>query len=86
MNMTLGQIMDWFYGNYIEENSEIDSIVDNTCITTACSIQSLYESCVMVKKVFPEIKVLRTEAKFLGQLSNIGIIGYEAGKVLINKL
>ncbi len=75
--------MEWFYENYIEVNSEIDKIVDDTCGTTACSVESLYEACVMMKKVYPERNVLRTEAKFFGKLANHGVRGYEAGRALI---
>ena len=77
------QIMNWFYENYIEKNSEIDNIVNDTCVKTACSVKSLYQSCVVLKKVYPERNVLRTEAKCFGELANHGIRGDEAGKALI---
>ena len=74
----------WFASSYIEEESEILKILDNACVENACSIESLYEACLMMKQLNNKKTSLYSEIKYFAKLSNYGISGYEAGKKLRN--
>ena len=42
-------IFNWFDEKYLEERELIIKIIDEACIKHACSVQSLFESCQMMK-------------------------------------
>lgn len=75
-------IFNWFDENYIEEKESIFKIVEEACIKHACSIQSLFESCIIMKQCNPDKTSLRREVKYFARLADHGISGYNAGRKL----
>ena len=76
------ELMEWFVQNYIEEEKEIFKILELASIENACSFESLYEACLMMKQFNPEKTSLRGEVCYFSKLSNHGVSGHEAGKML----
>lgn len=75
-------IFNWFDENYLEEKASIYKIIDDACTKHTRSIQSLFESCQMMKQYNPDKRSLRYEVKYLAKMSYYGMIGYDAGKNL----
>lgn len=76
------KIFNWFDQNYIEEKETISKIIKSACIKHACSIQSLFEACQMIKQNNPNKTSLRREVKYFAKLADYGRSGYDAGKKL----
>ena len=82
-NIEMKEMMEWFIKNYIEQENEIFKILEIASIENACSMESLYEACLMMKQFNIDKKTsLRSEVCYFAKLSNHGIIGYDAGKML----
>jgi len=78
----MNKIIEWFDKNYIEEKVTIFKILEEASIKHACSFQSLFEACQMMKQAYPEKTSLRREVQYFAKLADHGISGYEAGKKL----
>ena len=77
------KIFEWFDDNYLEEKTSIVILVNEACIKHACSIESLYEACLMMRQYNIDKKTsLRREVKYFSKLADHGISGFEAGKKL----
>ena len=75
----MNKIIEWFDKNYIEEKVTIFKILEEASIKHACTFESLFEACQMMKQAYPEKTSLRREVQYFAKLAVHGVSGYEAG-------
>ena len=80
------KMIDWFEENYINSRDSIINMVGQASIEHACSINSLYESCKVIKTHDTKKYSLKIHIQWLTKLADVGVEGRNAGEKLRNYL
>lgn len=73
-------ITEWFEENYIELDAR--DIIEKAVLKHDCTVNGLYESCRVLKEMFPEKSSLTFQLKYLVAMADNGITGTIAGEQL----
>jgi len=68
----------WFDENYIEESERIFQILEQACLKHACSMQSLFKTCRVIKRFSLRKTALKREIQYLVLMADHGISGKKA--------
>ncbi len=82
MDATEIKLLKWFAENYEEDEKQCLEIIGETCTKYTCTIQSLYEACVILRRGMKKKCKLRYHTDKLAEISIAGFKAARAGEML----